>query len=169
MGQDKPKVPAGGEPSLTAPDSGRPGHARRFKSAGEANNELYQGFNAWSAGLGTHSVHAAYALIAANWAVHSGANAILGNRWAKWSLAVVIVFLGLNLLCIWLMTALYRRRCSYADEDKARWAGEFEDASAAGSPWPYTHTIECVGRFLEGLRILAPIAGGTLFILSLFL
>lgn len=141
---------------------------RRYKFPSDAIQELYQGFNTWSVALATYGIHAAYALIAANWAVHGSTNAILANPLAKASLAVVAGFLGLNLLCTGLMTWLYKRRCMYADQDKERWKDEFEQVSVGPSPWPYTHLIQGLGEFMRVLRIFAPSAGGVLFILSLF-
>jgi len=142
---------------------------RRYEVPGDATQELYDGFNTWSAGLATHSIHAAYALVAANWAVHGSADAILTNPWAKASLAIVIGLLGFNLLCMGYMTWLYKRRCMYADNDKERWAKEFEDASKRKSAWPYTNLIQYLGECLRLLRIFAPTAAGFFFILSLFL
>ena len=151
-----------------ASDANPSRRTRRYEVPGDALQELYQGFNTWSVALATYGIHAAYALIAANWAVHGNTNAILANPFAKGSLAVVTGFLGLNLLCTGLMTWLYKLRCMYADQDKKRWLDEFEQTSEGSSPWPYTHFIQGLGEFMRLLRIFAPTAGGVLFILSLF-
>jgi len=142
--------------------------SRRFADAGEAVKELYDGFNDWSATVSSYGIQMAYAVIAANWAVYGGAQAILENPWAKFSVAIVISFLGLNLFCTWLMTMCYAQRCSYADKDKTRWSKEFENEYTSSSAWPYTKFIEKLGDFIRLLKVWAPIVGGIVFILGLF-
>ena len=53
-----------------------------FTSAGEALKKLGQDFNDWCSIFTTHSIQAAYAIIAANWAVHRTTDAILNNSFA---------------------------------------------------------------------------------------
>ena len=141
--------------------------SRRFSDAGEAANELLTGFNDWSACVSTYGMHMSYAVIAANWAVYGNAQAILRNPWAKYSVAIVIVFLGLNLFCTWLMTNLYAKQCDYANDDKNRWAEEFNNENTISSVWPYTIFIENLGDFIRHLKVWVPIVGGTVFILGL--
>ena len=119
--------------------------SRRFSNAGDAVKELFEGFNDWSATVSAHGMYTAYAIIAANWAVYGDAQAIIGNLWAKSSIAIIISFLGLNLFCTWLMTKCYAKRCEYADENKARWSSEFEREKISPSAWPYTKFIERLG------------------------
>ncbi len=141
---------------------------RRFSKPGDAWQELFDGFNEWGATLSSHGLQAAYALIAANWAVHGNARAILDNIFAKLSIAMIICFLGLNLLGDWWMVLLYENRLKYADDDKDRWEKEFQDAAKEKSSWPYTKLIENLGLWLRILKTLAPVIAGILFILSLF-
>ena len=142
--------------------------SRRFSSAGDAVKELFEGFNEWSVTVSSYGIHMAYAVIAANWAVYGNAQAIIGNLWAKSSIAIVISFLGLNLFCTWLMTSLYAKRCAYADEDKTRWSSEFEREKTSSSAWPYTKFIDRLGKFMRLLKVWAPIIGGIVFIIGLF-
>ena len=142
--------------------------SRRFDKAGDATKELFDGFNKWSATVSNYGLHMAYAVIAANWAVYGDAQAILSNLWAKFSVAIVVSFLGLNLLCAWLMTWQYAKRCEYADEDKARWSREFNSEYTSSSAWPYTKFIEGLGDFIRLLKAWAPIIAGIVFILGLF-
>lgn len=141
---------------------------RRFKNVGEASKELFEGFNKWCSVLSSHSLQAAYAIIAANWVVHGNANAILDNIFAKLSMAITIGFLGLNLLGARWMTVLYKKRCEYANENKEQWEKEFEEAAQVTSSWPYTKLIENLGFWLRLLKAWAPVIAGILFILSLF-
>ena len=83
-------------------------------------------------------------------------------------MAIIIGFLGLNLLCTRWMTLLYKERCEYANINKERWEKEFNEAATASSPWPYTKLIENLGFLLRMLKTWAPVIAGILFILSLF-
>jgi len=142
--------------------------SRRFKDVGEASKELFDGFNEWCSALSSHSLQAAYAIIAANWAAYGNANAILNNTFAKLSMATTIAFLGLNLLGTKWMALLYEKRCEYANQNKERWEKEFEDVVAISSSWPYTKLIEGLGFWLRLLKTCVPVIAGGLFILSLF-
>ncbi len=141
---------------------------RRFKNAGEAAAELFSGFNDWSAILTKHSIEAALAVVAANWAVHGTAGALLRNGWSKWSMAVAIAFLGLNLLLTGLMASRYNKQTGYADHDKDRWEREYEKAAGKASVWPYTRFIEVLGCVLRGLKVFVPLIAALLFVVSLF-
>jgi hypothetical protein len=88
-------------------------------------------------------------LIAANWAIHGAAKDILGNPWAKFSMAVAVGYLGAHLVAAGYMALLYRFRGDYADEDKDRWNREFRDNRDKASPWPYTQRIENLALFLH--------------------
>ena len=136
-----------------------------FITAGEALKKLGQDFNDWSSILTTHSVQASYAIIAANWAVHSDANAILVNCYSKWSL---VIFLGLNLLCTQLMIRMHYRQYIYAEKDSERWQKEFKETRGKRTYWPYTKNIEHLGVFMRWLKVWAPVISAFLFIISLF-
>lgn len=158
----------GSPPNVGIPQSEQSATSRRFANAGDAAKEIFEGFNDWSATVSSYGMHMAYAIIAANWAVYGDAQAIIGNLWAKFSVAIVISFLGLNLFCTWLMTILYTQRCEYADESKARWSNEFQRENTTSSAWPYTKSIERLGGFIRLLKVWAPIVGGIVFLLGLF-
>lgn len=144
--------------------------SRRFKEPGDATKELYEGFNDWCAILTKHSIEAALAVIAANWAVHGSTDVILTNRYSKWSMAAAIGFLGINLAITGWITMQYNSRRRYADDDKNRWAREYEAAGKLkASSWPYTCFMEWLGSFLRFLKVVIPFVSAILFILSLFL
>jgi hypothetical protein len=142
--------------------------SRRFENAGDATKELFEGFNDWSGAVSTYGIQTAYAVIAANWAVYGNAQTILNNPWAKASMAIIIGFLGVNLLCIGLMTWLYGKRCTYANENNKRWQEEYERENRRSSSWPYTTFIERLGDFMRLLKVWAPVIGGVIFIIGLF-
>ncbi len=143
---------------------------RRFNSSGEAAKELQEGFNDWSSILTKHSIEATLATIAANWAVHGNAQTILSNVWSKWSLAIAIGFLGINLLGSGWMTYLYNQRRRYADDNQDRWETEFQEAGkiTKSTPWPYTDLIQGLGSVTRFLKVTVPMIAALLFIVSLF-
>ena len=63
---------------------------------------------------------------------------ILDNSYSKWSLIIVIIFFGVNLLGTLFMTKLYGKRIDYIDKDKNRWDQEYIEVEDKPSPWPYT-------------------------------
>jgi hypothetical protein len=143
---------------------------RRFNNPGEAVKELQEGFNDWSAILTKHSIETALAVIAANWAVYGDVKAILDNSWSKWSLAVAVGFLGINLVLTGSITFLYNRQRRHADTDKEKWKDEYEKAGEElkSVPWPYTDKIQCMGSILRFLKVVIPMIAATLFIVSIF-
>lgn len=144
---------------------------RRFESSGEASKEVYEGFNAWSAGISTYSVQTSYAIIAANWAVHqgtSGISGILDNQCAKGSMVLSIGLLGLNLLGTGLMTWFYGRRISYINKNKDQWEKEYIESEKKKSSWPYNRKIEWLELAMRIMKTGMPIGAGGLFIISLF-
>ncbi|MFH1956986.1 MAG: hypothetical protein ABIJ15_00740 [bacterium] len=140
----------------------------RFKNAEEALKKLGQDFNDWCSILTTHSMQAAYAIIAANWAVHGNAQKILNNCCSKWSLVVVFLFLGVNLLATKWMIHKHYKQFLYAEENSERWEKEFRENKGKRTFWPYTKCIEYLGIALRWLKVGAPVIAALLFILSLF-
>ncbi len=142
--------------------------SRRFKTAGDAADELYKGFNDWSSSIASHGMQAAYSIIAANWAVYGGANGIMESPYAKNSMAIIVTFIGLNLLFTGWMTFLYTERNKYANDDKERWDKEFRKEIDGSSSWPYTKFIENLGAFMRFLKVGAPVIAGSVFVCGLF-
>jgi hypothetical protein len=138
----------------------------RWDGAADAYRELQQAFNDWSASLTTHSVQATFAIIAANWAVHTSKDAILNNVWSKWSMLTALSFLGINLLATGIMAYMHYKRCLYADNDTDRWEKEFQ-ASSRTKYWPYTKCIESLGHALRCLKTVLPFVAAAFFVVSL--
>jgi len=144
-----------------------------FKTAGDALKTLGQAFNDWSSILTTHSIHAAYAIIAANWAVHGSTQNILNNSYAKWSLVIVFVFLGFNILVSGCMKHMHFNQYLHGEKNSKKWETEFKEYEKSRqkgkrTPWPYTECIENLGVAQTFVKICAPIIAATLFIFSLF-
>lgn len=157
-----------GEDKITKNENFGGNDQSEFITAGEALKKLGQDFNDWSSILTTHSVQASYAIIAANWAVHSNANSILANCFSKWSLVIILSFLGLNLLCTQLMIHMHYRQYLYAEKNSERWQKEFIETRGTRTYWPYTKNIEHLGIFMRWLKVWAPVISTFLFIISLF-
>jgi hypothetical protein len=132
----------------------------------DAKEKLTDAYNDWSAGLGVYSVQAAYAIIAANWAVHAKPDSILSNRYATWSIFTCIAFISINIFMVWRITEMHYDRISDAEKDNNWWLKEYENRNH--TKFPYTQEIESWSKFLRKLKGLAPIAAGTLFLFSLF-
>jgi len=159
---------AEGETAAPAPEPGEDEPARRFKSAADAAAELHEHFGNWTAGLGKYGLQVAFALMAANWALH-GANAtLLHNPWAKWSMITAVIYLALLLLSMGFMVRESWLRREYADVDKARWAREFRAAADRPSPWPYSAAMERMGNLMAVLHVLGPMLSGALLMISIF-
>jgi hypothetical protein len=141
---------------------------RRFTTPGDATRELYEGFNAWTKSLSDYGLHAAYALIAANWAIHGVAKEILANPWAKYSMVAAVGYLGAHLLAAGCMVLLYKRRAIYADHNKDRWDKEFHDNREKASPWPYTNLIQILGALIQFLNAVGPLTSGACLVASMF-
>lgn len=141
----------------------------RFESAGDAAKELHEHLNAWTSGLSRYGQQAAFALIAANWAVHGTRSAILSNQFAKWSIAVALLYLGTHLLLVGFLVFLVRRRHRYADDDRSRWMQDFaRESKKKRSAWPYTNCIERTGEVMWCLHVIGPALSGVLLVISLF-
>lgn len=120
----------------------------------------------WSSVVGSLGIQATYAIIAANWAVHSSAGNILSNLYARISVGLCIVFLMLILLFTEWMTEWLTCRWQKADANPELWIKQWEARSK--SKWPYSEGIERLARWLRYLKAGSPIVAGIFFILSLF-
>ena len=144
----------------------------KFKNAGDALKDVQKAFNDWSSILTSHSIQIAFAIIAANWAVHGRADAILENSWSRWSMGIAICFLGINLLSTNCMAWLLYKRSIYAEADWNRWEKEYEadlKDTSKNMYWPYDKSIQIFGEILRELKCWMPFSSALLFVISLFL
>ncbi len=139
-----------------------------YESAGEGLKQVGKAFDDWCAILTRHSIQAAYAIIAANWIVHGNTQTVLGNTWSKLSLALVFIFLGLNLLATRWMIKWHYKQYLYADANPERWEKEFEKSKTRQTAWPYTEKTQNLGVWLRRLKVWAPVIATVFFIVSLF-
>ena len=138
---------------------------RRFNNATSAKQQLIKDFNDWCEIFTSHSLQTAFALIAANWAVHGTSRTILNNTWAKWSIISILLFLAINLIIDYIMTTEHNKRYRHADDDPVRWEREYKE-NATDKIWPYSPCIEYSGKFLRILKLLCPVISSIFFIIS---
>jgi len=132
----------------------------------EGKEELRCSYETWSAAVGSRGIQATYAIIAANWAVHSSAGKVLGNIYATISVGLCIGFLLIDLLFTELMTERIHYRWQRAEDTPDWWNREWRER--ATSKWPFTDGIENLALCLRYLKTYSPIMAGLFFIWSLF-
>lgn len=93
---------------------------------------------------------------------------MLGNTWSKLSLALVFIFLGINLLATRWMIKWHYEQHLYADANPEQWEIDFEKSKTGQTAWPYTEKIQNLGVWLRRLKVWAPVMAAVLFIVSLF-
>ncbi len=141
----------------------------RFKSIDDPFKEVNEYYKVWTGMLTNRSIELSFAIIAANWAVHGNANAILSNGWSKSSIIIILLFFGVNLIVSYIIGELLRIRCSDAASNRAKWEKEYQDEMIRPPYWPFTKSITYLGLFLRVLKLLAPSIASICFLLSLFL
>ncbi len=143
-----------------------PTEVSRFKDIGEAKTEVVQAYNDWTSMLTGRSVATSLGTIGANWAVHGNETAIMGNGWALWSVAVAIVFLGLDLAATWWMSHLFVRHLRHIDLEPDLWKRRWNERGKDKS-FPYTWGIDCLGDFTRLAKVFLPVTAAALFLASL--
>ena len=142
--------------------------SRLYDSAGAGLKHVRDDFLYWTGKLTDSSFQLSLALIAGNWAVFGSVQKIASSSWAKASLALVIVTLGLSLVgCNW-MGYLHKRQIDYAAKDPAQWEKDFVASYGQAGPWPYTKGIEWLGSGLRKVKTWLPLLSGVCFLVALF-
>jgi hypothetical protein len=121
----------------------------------------------WTGRLTDTSLQLSYAIIAANWAVFGSVDKLLANSWSKFSVMVVIVGLGLNVVGVKLMSEQHKSRINYAEANLSRWRLQFEQNTGRVDPWPYTKKIELLGYAMREVKTWFPLIAGVFFIIAL--
>jgi hypothetical protein len=140
-----------------------------YASPAEALKKVGSEYEYWSGKLTETSLQMCYALIAANWVVFGSMNGILNSPWAKLSLLMVILALASNIVGAWLLSSALRKRVDYGEADNARWVEEFGKYVGVDSQWPFTETIDGIGRWMRGIKAGFTLASGVLLILGALL
>jgi hypothetical protein len=139
-----------------------------YADATDGLRAVWQDYLYWTGKLTDSSFELSVGLIAANWAVFGSVQKIVANFWAKTSIALVIITLGISLVGAKVMGDLHRRRINYAGENVERWEKECEAALGHRDPWPFTKAIERSGRCLREIKTWLPLIAGGCFLVALF-
>ena len=137
-----------------------------YSSATEALQKLSSEYEYWSGKLTETSLHMCYALIASNWVVFGSMNGILRSGRAKFSLVMVLLGLAANIIGAWLLSVCIRNRVAYGEGDNRRWTEEFNQFIGTESSWPFTETIDGIGRWMRAIKAIFTLAGGALLIIG---
>ena len=143
--------------------------AGAYRTSEEALRAVGAEFSHWSEKLTDTSFQLSVALIAANWTVFGSVNRVLENSWAKASLSLVVLSLGISLLGAKWMSEAHRKCYEYAEGNLEQWAAEFRESIGKRVAWPYTENIEFIGRVLRECKTWLPVGSGTLFLVALVL
>lgn len=155
------------EESLGAGDPSAPRAGTLYGNAGDGLKAVREDYLYWTGRLTDTSFQLSLAVIAANWAVFGSVPQLLDSTWAKTSLSLVVLSLGLSLLGAKCMGELHRKRIDYAAEDLDRWETECSRALGRRDPWPFTARIERLGRWMRELKTWLPVAAGAAFLTAL--
>lgn len=141
---------------------------RVYASPADGQKTLQSRYEYWTAKITDHSFQAAISLIAANWAVHSGgANALLQNGFALWSIFLALLTLLISLTGSLLMSHLHYKEFYRAANDKGEWDKRWKDAEInKASPWPFSHEIVSLGIWMAWSKVGIPVIATILFLLG---
>jgi hypothetical protein len=140
-----------------------------YETSADALRAVGGEFNHWSEKLTDTSFQLSIALIAANWTVFGSVARVLENSWAKGSLFLVVLGLGVSLIGAKWMSEAHRRLYERAEGNLIQWEAEFRNSIGKRVAWPYTDTIEFWGRDLRECKVWMPLGGGALFLVGLVL
>ena len=138
-----------------------------YATSAEALKAVGAEFGYWSEKLTDTSFQLSIALIAANWAAFGSVTRVLENGWAKASLALVILGLGVSLVGAKWMSEAHRRCYENAEGNLGQWEADFMASIGQRIAWPYTDNIELAGRILRECKMWLPIGSGVLFLVGL--
>ena len=141
-----------------------PQQTSRYKSSGEALEELNKQFNLWSGKLSDRSFELSIIVIGANWAVFG--SDVKDNILAISSILAAVLSIGISLVGTYWLGELLRTQYKYAESDLKRWEEEYEKTKGKDDPWPFTLCIDKLGGSLRKCKAWLPILGGILFFLG---
>ena len=137
-----------------------------YSSPAEAQKQVHEDYLYWTAKLTDSSFQLSFALIAGNWAAFGSVQKIMSNNWAKASLILVILLLGVNLIGAYVLGQMHSRRLNYANDDPVRWVDEYKRCSGR-NPRPFTGAIVDLGLLLRRAKTFLPLASGACFLIAL--
>ena len=138
-----------------------------YQNPAEGLKKIQTDYEYWTRTLTRGSFELSVALIAANWAVFGTVDHVLNNPWSKGSVFLVVVNVAINLLGALVMSDLLRRQWEKAEAEPDDWRSEWKAAAHTDKPWPFTTSIQCLGKILRWCKVLLPLSGGVLFLVGL--
>lgn len=139
-----------------------------YETPAAALKAVHERYYYWSSKLTDSSYTLSLAVIGANWAVFGSLDKIRQNPWSQWSVATVILALGINLFGIKWLSEAHADQVSYGESHREEWRKSFEETAGVDNVWPYTPGIAVNARRLRGARTWLPLLGGSLFLIALF-
>jgi hypothetical protein len=140
-----------------------------YASPEEALKKLSSEFEYWSGKLTETSLQMCYALIGANWVVFGSINGILRSSYAQWSLVLVLLALGSNVVGAWILSESLRKRIGYGEGDPGRWSREYQSATGKDVAWPFTDAIQNTGTNMRRIKAAFTLASGICLIVGAIL
>lgn len=157
--EQEPKLPPGAAAEVIPPEG-------FFKTPADAYQRVGSEFDYWSGKLTDTSLQMCYALIGANWVVFGSVGNILKSNWAKFSLLSVMLTLAINLWGSWYASTLHIRIIDRADDNRARWAKDFEAAKTRDPHWPFTGFMAKLGVWMRRAKGALPLIGALLWLIG---
>lgn len=149
-----------------APEAVVPVTVGLYRTASDALQAVTIGFNDWSGKLTDTSLQMGYAVIASDWLIFGSIDGILKNPWAKFSILLIIVALGVNVGGAWTLAELHRNQAEYGDKHPKEWQEMFEVSQTAPSSWPFTMKIELVALWMRRIKAGLTLIGGAFLIIG---
>ena len=140
-----------------------------YATPDDALKVVREQYNYWTSRLTDSSFNLSIALIAANWAAFGSVDKILINNWAKGSITVVLLSLGINLIGCKILGEWHNERIDYAEADPTRWHKQFNETFGSSNSWPFTKNINRLSKLLRWCRTWFPLMGGCMFLIALLL
>jgi hypothetical protein len=150
-----------------APLAGEVTTGALYESPGEALKAVREDYLYWTEKLTDTSLQLSYAVIAANWAVFGSVDKLLSNFWSKLSIGLVVCALLLSVFSAKWMGELHRSQVDHAESDLARWDAEFNANAGKRVAWPFTNSIERLGRVTREMKAWLPLLSGVAFLIAL--
>lgn len=159
-------VPPPGNAPKPSISINQPAPTGLYASPDEALKKVSIEYEYWTGKLTETSLQMCYALIGANWVIFNSVNGILRNGWSKWSLVMVLLALGSNVVGAWILSEFLRNRIGYGEGSPVAWASEFASTRGQNVAWPFTGQIQNTGKYMRWIKAGFTIVSGLLLIIG---
>ena len=139
-----------------------------YEDEAEALKTVHERYHYWTEKLTNSSFELSLSVIATNWAIFGSVQGILTNCWAKYSMAVVLFSLMLNLIGTKFMSEWLCKQVDLAEADPKGWTNQYQKSLGTSGPWPFTKRIITLGNCLREAKTWLPIVSVVILIIGLF-